>query len=66
MFLFLGLILAVFVIRGGRILLILGGQALPGGFRPLSALLSLLFLAATGLSLLHGRWIVPVVITPAT
>ena len=76
MFPFFGLSLAVLVIQGDRILLILGGQTIPGGFSPRSSLFFLLFLVAMGLSLLHCcllramessvAWTPPVVITPAT
>jgi hypothetical protein len=59
-FLFFGIILSVFGIRGDRILLILGGQARPGGVHSLFILCFLLFLAAMILSLFHGlRTIAP-------
>lgn len=53
-FLFFGIILSIFGIRGDRILLILGGQARPGGFRTLFTLLFLLFLTTMILSLFYG------------
>lgn len=53
-FLFFGIILSIFGIRGDRILLILGGQTRPGGFRTLFTLLFFVFLATMILSLLYG------------
>ncbi len=59
-FLFFGIILSVFGIRGDRILLILGGRVQGGGFRALFILLFLLFLVTMVLSLLYGlQTIVP-------
>lgn len=53
-FLFFGIILSIFGIRGDRILLILGGRIQAGGFRALFILLFLVFLATMTLSLLYG------------
>ncbi len=53
-FLFFGIILSIFGIRGDRILLILGGRVQAGGFRALFILLFLVFLATMVLSLLYG------------
>jgi len=50
-FLFFGIILSIFGIRGDRILLILGGRIQAGGFH---ALFILLFLVTIVLSLLYG------------
>jgi hypothetical protein len=59
-FLFLGITLSIFGVRGDRILLILGGKAQPGGFRALFFALFLLFLATMVVSLFYGlRNIVP-------
>jgi pycsar effector protein len=59
-FLFLGITLSIFGVRGDRILLILGGKAQPGGFRALFIALFLLFLATMVVSLFYGlRNIVP-------
>ncbi len=59
-FLFFGIILSVFGIRGDRVLLILGGGVQAGGLRALFILLFLLFLVTMILSLLYGlRTIVP-------
>lgn len=59
-FLFFGIILSIFGIRGDRILLILGGRVQAGGFRSLFILLFLLFLATMILSLFYGlRTIAP-------
>ncbi len=66
-FLFFGIILSIFGIRGDRVLLILGGQARPGGFRALFILLFLLFLATMILSLFYVlRTIAPRLGPPAT
>jgi hypothetical protein len=65
-FLFFGIILSIFGIRGDRILLVLGGQAGSGGFRGLFILLFLLFLATMILSLFHGlQTIAPRLHSPA-
>jgi len=53
-FLFFGIILSIFGIRGDRILLVLGGRVQAGGFRVLFILLFLLFLATMILSLFYG------------
>jgi hypothetical protein len=53
-FLFFGIILSIFGVRGDRILLILGGQAGAGGFRLLFVGLFLLFLATMIVSLSYG------------
>jgi hypothetical protein len=53
-FLFFGIILSIFGVRGDRILLILGGQAGVGVFRALFLLAFLLFLATMIVSLMHG------------
>lgn len=59
-FLFFGIILSIFGIRGDRILLILGGRGQTGGFRVLFILLFLLFLVTMVVSLLYGlRTIAP-------
>jgi pycsar effector protein len=59
-FLFFGIILSIFGVRGDRILLIMGGKAQPGGFRALFIALFLLFLATMVISLFYGlRTIVP-------
>lgn len=59
-FLFFGIILSIFGMRGDRILLILGGRVQAGGFRALFILLFLLFLATMPLSLFYGlRTIAP-------
>ena len=59
-FLFFGIILSIFGVRGDRILLIMGGQARPGGFRALFIALFLLFLATMVFSLFFGlQTIVP-------
>lgn len=65
-FLFFGIILSIFGIRGDRILLILGGRVQPGGFRALFILLFFLFLATMILSLFYGlRTIAPRLQSPA-
>ena len=53
-FLFFGIILSIFGIRGDRILVILGGRVQAGGFRALFILLFLLFLVTMVLSLFYG------------
>jgi hypothetical protein len=53
-FLFFGIILSIFGIRGDRLLLILGGRVQVGGFRALFILLFLLFLVTMIRSLLYG------------
>jgi hypothetical protein len=53
-FLFFGIILSIFGIRGDRILLIMGGQIKPGGFRVLFIALFLVFLATMIGSLAYG------------
>jgi hypothetical protein len=53
-FLFFGIILSVFGIRGDRILLILGGQGHPGRFRTFFIILFLVFLTTMVLSLFNG------------
>jgi hypothetical protein len=53
-FLFFGIILSIFGIRGNRLLLILGGRVQAGGFRALFILLFLLFLVTMIRSLLYG------------
>jgi len=53
-FLFFGIILSIFGIRGDRILLILGGQIKAGGFRALFVFLFLVFLATMVVSLSYG------------
>jgi hypothetical protein len=53
-FLFFGIILSIFGVRGDRILLILGGQAGAGVFRALFLLVFLLFLATMIVSLMRG------------
>lgn len=59
-FLFFGIILSIFGIRGDRILFILGGRVQAGGFRALFILLFLLFLVTMILSLFYGlRTIAP-------
>jgi hypothetical protein len=59
-FLFFGIILSIFGVRGDRILLIMGGKAQPGGFRALFVGLFLLFLTTMVISLFYGlRTIVP-------
>ena len=64
-FLFFGIILSIFGIRGDRILLILGGRVQAGGFRALFILLFLVFLATMILSLLYGlRTIAPRLVSP--
>lgn len=65
-FLFFGIILSIFGVRGDRILLILGGQARPGSFRALFIALFLLFLGTMVVSLLYGlRTIIPHLRAPA-
>lgn len=65
-FLFFGIILSIFGIRGDRILLILGGQARPGSFRALFIALFLLFLGTMVVSLFYGlRTIIPHLRAPA-
>ncbi|HSB79880.1 MAG TPA: Pycsar system effector family protein [Candidatus Methylomirabilis sp.] len=65
-FLFFGIILSIFGIRGDRILLILGGQARPGSFRALFIALFLLFLGTMVVSLFYGlRTIIPHLRVPA-
>jgi len=53
-FLFFGIILSIFGIRGDRILLIMGGQIKAGGFRALFISLFLVFLATMVGSLFYG------------
>ncbi len=52
-FLFFGIILSIFGVRGDRILVVLGGRIQAGGFRALFILLFLLFLATMILSLFY-------------
>lgn len=59
-FLFFGIILSIFGVRGDRVLLILGGRAHPGGLRALFIFVFCLFLATMVISLFHGlKTIVP-------
>lgn len=53
-FLFFGIILSIFGIRGDRILLILGGQARLGAFRVAFIVLFLVFLSTMVIALFHG------------
>jgi len=53
-FLFSGIILSIFGIRGDRILLILGGPGPAGGLRFLFIMLFLVFLATMVVSLFYG------------
>ncbi len=53
-FLFFGIILSIFGIRGDRILLILGGQARFGAFRVVYIVLFLVFLSTMVIALFHG------------
>lgn len=65
-FLFFGIILSIFGIRGDRILLILGGHARPGGFRVVFVSVFCLFLATMIVSLLYGlQTIIPRLQSPA-
>ncbi len=53
-FLFFGIILSIFGIRGDRILLILGGEKRPGAFHALFIGLFLAFFATLVVALFHG------------
>jgi hypothetical protein len=53
-FLFFGIILSIFGIRGDRILQILGGQANPAGLRTVFITIFLVFLATMTASLFYG------------
>ncbi len=64
-FLFFGILLSIFGIRGDRILLMLGGQARPGTYRLLFIALFLIFLLTMVMALLHGlKTIVPHLSSP--
>lgn len=66
-FLFFGIILSIFGVRGDRILLILGGRANPGGLRVLFVFVFCLFLATMVISLFQGlKTIVPRLGAPPT
>jgi hypothetical protein len=65
-FLFFGIILSIFGIRGDRILLILGGQARFGAFRVVYIVLFLIFLSTMVIALFHGlKTIAPRLASPA-
>ena len=64
-FLFFGIILSIFGIRGDRILLMLGSAARPGTFRLLFIALFLIFLFTMVMALFHGlKTIAPRLTTP--